>query len=94
MSAPAYDIVIGILEEFAEDWGLDDLTITAETKLKGDIGFESTDTMQLFSALQEAIPQVKFAFQDLVMEDGKFVTDLTVAKVSGFIADALKQGAA
>jgi len=95
MSADAFKTVTDILGEFAEDWGLDDIEITSETLLKADIGFESTDTMQLFSALQEAYPQTKLPFQELVMHDGKFVSDLSVAQVSEFISQTVqKVGAA
>lgn len=89
MSSPA-QTVLSILEEFAEDWGLSDLTIGPDTMLKADMGFESTDTMQLFSAIQEALPQVKFRFQELVLVNGKFVPDLSVRAVSTFVEAALQ----
>ncbi|MDA7422045.1 acyl carrier protein [Tritonibacter multivorans] len=77
--------VYEILTEFAEEWGLDDLELTGSTTLKCDMGFESTDIMQLFLGLQEAFPSVKIPFQNLIMTDGKFVEDVTVQEVIAFV---------
>jgi acyl carrier protein len=90
MSAKPLDTVVSILKEFAEDWGLDELQIGPDTMLKADIGFESSDTMQLFSAIQEEYPQVKLTFQDLVIVDGKFLDDIAVSQVAAFITQSLK----
>jgi len=81
----AEETVFSILAEFADEWGLDDLELTAETSLKSDMSFESTDIMQLFLGVQEAFPTVQIPFQSLVMKDGKFVDDLTVRDVIAFV---------
>lgn len=77
--------VIDILTEFAEEWGLDDLEVSGATTLKGDMSFESTDIMQLFVGIQEAFPAVQIPFQSLIMQDGKFVDDLTAQQVIAFV---------
>ena len=89
----ANEIVMTILNEFAEDWGLDDIEIADATQLKTDLGFESADTMQFFAAIQENYLSVKFQFQDLVMDKGSFVKDLNVADVIAFVAATLKSSA-
>jgi acyl carrier protein len=86
----AQETVMEILEEFAEDWGLDDIEMTPETFLKADLGFESTDTMQLFTAVQENYPAMKFTFQDLVVRDEKFVDDLQIKEIVTFIQTQLQ----
>lgn len=81
----AQTTVYDILNEFAEEWGLDDLELTGETTLKTDMGFESTDIMQLFLGIQEAFPSIKIPFQNIIMNNGKFVEDLSVQQVIAFV---------
>lgn len=88
---PADTATLRLLEEFASDWGLDDARITAETWLKVDLGFESADLMQLFSALREEYPGLPLPFQDLVLRNGRFVPDLQVAEIIAFVSDALER---
>lgn len=84
MTTNVEQVIIGLLEDFTEDWGLD-VEVARTTLLKGDIGFDSSDTMQLFAAIQEHYVGVEFRFQDLVMEDGKYIDDLKVGKVIAFV---------
>jgi acyl carrier protein len=84
-TSPAEDKVFSILAEFAEEWGLDDLEIGSDTRLKADMSFESADIMQLFLGIQEAFPYVTLRFQSLIMSDGKFVEDLTAREVIVFV---------
>jgi acyl carrier protein len=86
----AQETVMEILEEFAEDWGLDEIEMSSETFLKADLGFESTDTMQLFTAVQENYPAMKFTFQDLVVREEKFVDDLQIKEIVSFIQSQLQ----
>lgn len=91
--ANAITVIVEILEEFAKDWGLDDIVVSHATTMKCDMGFESSDMMQLFAALQEKY-NMRFAFQELVIRDGKFVTDLSVREVADFVAAVRRQAAA
>lgn len=86
----ANETVTEILEEFAEDWGLDDVELTPDTLLNADLGFQSSDTMQLFTAIQEAYPAFKFTFQDLVVRDEKFVEDLKIQDLISFVQNQLQ----
>jgi len=81
----AEETVFSILTEFAEEWDLDDLEVASGTRLKADMGFESTDIMQLFLAIQEAFPTMTLHFQSLIMADGKFVKDLTAREVIVYV---------
>lgn len=81
----AEKVVFETLNEFVEEWGLDDLEVSGATTLKGDMGFESTDIMQLFMAVQEEFPSIRLSFQGLIMQDGKFVDDLTAQQVVSFV---------
>jgi len=82
-------VVIGLVEEFVDDWGLDDIEINKDTKIKADIGFDSSDTMQLFAAIAEHYDYVEFRFQELVVQDDKFVDDLTLGQVIVFVLKTL-----
>jgi acyl carrier protein len=82
-------VVIGLAQELIADWGLDDVTVEKTTTLKGDLGFSSSDTMQLFTMIQEHYAGVPFRFQDLVVKDGKFIDDLTLGQVTVFILKRL-----
>jgi acyl carrier protein len=84
VTANVEEVVIGLLKDFTDDWGID-LEVSRQTLLKGDIGFDSSDTMQLFAAIQEHYTGVEFKFQDLVMEDGKYTDDLKVGQVIAFV---------
>lgn len=86
------DVIVGLVRELVEDWGLDDVDVARETTLKGDMGFESADTMQIFTAIAEHYRGVDFKFQHLVMKDNKFVDDLTVGQIIVFVLKRLQEG--
>ncbi|PIR39359.1 MAG: acyl carrier protein [Alphaproteobacteria bacterium CG11_big_fil_rev_8_21_14_0_20_39_49] len=89
MTKTVEQVVIGLVEEFVDDWGLDDIEINKDTKIKADIGFDSSDTMQLFAAIAEHYDYVEFRFQELVVQDDKFVDDLTLGQVIVFVLKTL-----
>ncbi len=60
--------------------------MTAETKLLADLGFESIDIIQLVVAIQEEIVRRKLSFDALLMKDGRYVDDLSVGQIAGYIA--------
>lgn len=93
MSNTVEKVVMNIMEEFVEDWGLDDIELTKETLIKADIGFDSSDTMQLFAAIQEEYPGVEFKFQDLVVQDETYVEDLKLGQIIVFVLKTLSQNA-
>ena len=85
--------VIDLTEDLTEEWGLDDIEISKETMLRGDMGFESADFMQLFTAIHEHYRGVDFRFQERVMQDSKFVDDLTLGQIAVFVLKKLNQAA-
>lgn len=89
-SQPVESVVMNILREFVEDWGLDEFELSRETALKADIGFDSSDTMQLFAAIQEHYAGFTITFQDLVVQDDHFVEDLKVGEVIAFVGQSLQ----
>jgi acyl carrier protein len=76
------------LAEFVEDWGLD-IEITPETSLVGDLEFDSIDVIQFVVAMENAFQSRKIGFQDLLMQEGRYVDDLTVAQIEAFLRERL-----
>jgi acyl carrier protein len=77
--------VLGILEEMTQDWEFDlDESIGLNTKLVADLNLASIDFIQLVVAIEDDFQQ-KLGFQDLLMSNGKYVDDLSVAQLIDFI---------
>ena len=81
--------VIAIVTDLTQDWGLD---ITeppgAKTLLAADLQFASVDIIQLCVALEECYDR-RFGFQDLLMQDGSYVGDLSIGHLSDFVETQL-----
>ena len=83
--------LIEIIEDLVQDWGLDlNGGITGKTLLANDLEFASVDIIQLCVAIEEHYDR-KFGFQDLLMQNGSYVTDLAVTQWVDFL-DAKLQG--
>ena len=86
-------LVIATLTDFVRDWGLDE-EIGKETRIVEDLEFDSIDVIQLTVALEAAFGSRKIMFQDLLMADGRYVDDLTVAQFQEFIGQWAREGTA
>jgi acyl carrier protein len=82
--------VIAIVDDLVQDWGLD-LTdgIASTTRLVADLEFASVDIIQLCVALEQHYDR-KLGFQDLLMVDGSYVSDLSIAQIARFIEPRLQ----
>lgn len=81
--------VIAVVEDLIQDWGLDlDDGVQAGSKVVEDLQFASVDIIQLCVALEQAYER-KFGFQDLLMKDGSYVGDLSLAQFAQFIDSRL-----
>jgi len=76
------------LEEFVEDWGVSE-GITPQTTLVGDLEFDSIDVIQLVVAIESEFNNRKLGFQELLMREGRYVDDLSVAEISAFLETRL-----
>jgi acyl carrier protein len=77
--------VIAIVEDLIQDWGLDlDEDIDGRTMLVKDLEFASVDIIQLCVALEQDFER-KLGFQDLLMEEGSYVGDLSVSQIAEFV---------
>lgn len=84
--------LVKIVDDLVQDWGLDlEDDISGDTLLVNDLDFASVDIIQLCVAIEEYYSR-KFGFQDLLMEDGRYVSDLSIAQMTDFIGKKLKDG--
>lgn len=83
--------LVRTLQDFIQDWGLD-ADITPETTIVGDLEFDSIDVIQFTVALESAFGSRKIGFQDLLMQDGRYVDDLSVAQFQTFLEQRLASG--
>lgn len=81
--------VIAVVEDLIQDWGLDiEGGLSGEAQLVADLQFASVDIIQLCVALEQAYDR-KFGFQDLLMKDGSYVGDLSLAQFAKFMEPKL-----
>ncbi len=82
--------MIMIIEDLVQDWELNlDEAISQETFLVNDLNFSSVDIIQLCVALEQNYER-KLGFHELLMEDGKYVGDLSIQQISVFLESKLK----
>ncbi len=87
---PILKEVIGILEDMTSDWDLEfSGGIGPDTRLIGDLAFESIDMVQLVVAIEERFKRRDLPIEKLLMEDGRYVDDLRVGDVAGFLEEHL-----
>jgi acyl carrier protein len=78
----------GTLAEFVADWGVD-AEIVATTRIAADLEFDSIDVIQFVIAMERAFGTRNLGFQNLLMQDGRYVDDLTVGQIETFLAGRL-----
>jgi acyl carrier protein len=87
-SAEVSERLRATLAEFVADWGLDS-EITAETSLVEDLEFDSIDVIQFVVAMEKAFASRNLGFQSLLMQEGRYVDDLSVGQIETFLAAKL-----
>ena len=83
------ETLIGIIEDLIQDWEIDEENITSATSIVHDLDFASVDIIQLCVAIEQHYKK-KLGFQSLLMQDGSYVTDLTVAQIVEFLNDKIE----
>lgn len=82
--------LFSVMAEFVQDWGLD-VPITSGTRLVADLGFDSIDVIQLVVAIETAFNSRNLGFQDLLMQNGRYVDDLSAGEISSFLEARLRR---
>lgn len=89
-SQEVIDKLIAIVADFIEDFDEDfEDEITRNTRLLADLAFESIDIIQLVVAIEEDFGQRGMQFEELLMQDGRYVDDLSVGQIADFVVTKL-----
>lgn len=80
------DALVQILTEMVQDWDVDsEDPISPQTELVADLGFSSIDIIHFTVAVESHFHRPKLGFNELLMVDGKYVEDLSIAQVAVFL---------
>jgi acyl carrier protein len=75
-----------LLNDMIQEWDIELLEpIGAETRLMADLGFESVDLMQLIVAIEQAFGVRGLPYEQVLMQDGGYVTEITVRQLADFL---------
>jgi acyl carrier protein len=81
--------LVNIVQDLIQDWGLDlEDDLGGHTTLVKDLEFASVDIIQLCVAIEEHYEK-KIGFQNLLMIDGSYVSDLSISQIADFIIDKI-----
>jgi acyl carrier protein len=84
--------VIGVIADLTKDWDVEiEGGMTSGTSMVGDVDFASIDFIQMAVAIESEF-KTKLGFQDLLMQGGKYVDDVTVRQIAEFVAERLNNG--
>lgn len=87
--------LVEILEEITQDWDTElSGKIGPDTSLMYDLTFESIDVVMLIVAIEDRFKKSGLPFDELLMTDGRYVEDLHVSEVVGFLDKHLNNGRA
>src|SRR5689334_8247089 len=87
-SGTAEGVVVEIVEDLIQDWGLETDGVTGATFLVADLEFASVDIIQLCVALEQHYER-KLGFADLLMVNGSYVKDLSISQIAQFVGTKL-----
>lgn len=82
--------VIRTIEGLVQDWEIDE-PIDARTKVVADLGFESVDLIQMIGALEESFRAHRLSLVDMLVVDGRYVDDLSIAQIADGVSMRLRQ---
>ena len=75
-----------LLNDMIQEWDMEILeSIDVETRLIDDLGFESVDLMQLIVAIEQTFGVRGLPYEQVLMQDGGYVTEITVRQLTDFL---------
>lgn len=85
--------IVDILEDMTLDWDMEfDGRIGPNTRLVADLEFESIDVVQFIVAIEERFRCRGLPFEEFLMTDGRYVDEVRVSDVVGFLDHQLNHG--
>jgi acyl carrier protein len=83
---PQYESdTIEMIGELTADWDTGLGSLTRETAIVKDLGFESLDVVYLVTAIEQRYGRRDLPFDQLLMTDGRYVDDLTIGQIAAFL---------
>jgi len=78
--------MVGIVQNMTSDWDTGfEGEIGLDTRLIGDLSFESIDVVHLVVAIEQRFNRRDFPFEELLMKDGRYVDELTMRSAVEFL---------
>ncbi|HCB13299.1 MAG TPA: acyl carrier protein [Gammaproteobacteria bacterium] len=75
-----------LLNDMIQGWDMDILEpIGTDTRLIEDLNFESVDLMQLIVAIEQTFGVRGLPYEQILMQDGGYVTEITVQQLTTFL---------
>ena len=83
-------LIKDVVCELTEDWDLDDLVFSGDTKLCEEAGFESLDIVLLVVLIEKKLDNPGNPFEQLFMKDGQYIDDVTIKELASFVLSQTK----
>jgi len=84
--------VVEILEDMTSDWDIEfSGKIGEDTLLVGDLAFESIDVVHLIVTLGQYYEEKDLGFERILIQDGRYVSDMTVRQIADFLTETLAE---
>ena len=77
------EIIIQILKELLQEFGITGEPISEYTLLSGDLGLSSVDALQVMATLDQRLG-TKLPYEKLINHMGEYPADITVARLAEF----------
>jgi acyl carrier protein len=82
--------VMEIVKEMTEDWDLEMDDLEPEAGLVEELCFSSVDFLHLLAAVEMKIGR-KLSYEELLVRDGSYRTELTVRELAKFVDENYEQ---
>lgn len=84
-------VVVEVLGVLTADWDLEmNGGIDSGTRLMADLAFESIDVVQFIVSLEQKLGRKGIPFENLFMQNGDYVHEITVAEIVDFLQSNLE----
>lgn len=78
--------LVSILHDLTSNWDVElSGAIDVDTRLIGDLAFESIDVVQLIVAIEEKYRRRDLPFEEVLMVDGGYVDEIRVGQLVDFL---------
>jgi len=82
--------LVEVLEDMTSDWDIEfSGKIAEDTFLVRDLAFESIDVVHLIVTLGQLYDEKDLGFERILIQDGRYVSDLSVTQIADFLTEVL-----